>query len=268
MVSDGETIINFWREFGIDRVSSVSIAGIFGHGIDDIALYSVWFIVFLLPGAIFNAVFLRDNVKGLGEIMWVLVPNAAIAIALVPVIRAASHPYAALLVGAGAVPALLLMDSSSRRDKMIATFVVALVLLGCWSYAVWHYDWLPPFAVLAATIIWRFLLDAGGLNQLDEQARSRRVAGFLAIGLLGLGMLVLSHGSQGGVLDGTSFSDVTDRVAVAVVAPIWLVHYSVSHLLRSMSAGPDRAAPFTTSSRVGDRPRKADGTRAAAQQQL
>src|SRR6185437_13965700 len=110
--------VYFWREFGIDQVPNVSIAGIFGHGIDNIALYSVGLIVFLLLGAIFNAVFLRDNVKGLGRVMWLLVPIAVIAIALVPIIEAASHASAALLVGAGAVPAFLLMDSSSRRNDM------------------------------------------------------------------------------------------------------------------------------------------------------
>jgi hypothetical protein len=219
--------VYFWREFGIDRVPSVSVAGIFGHEIDNIALYSTVLIGLLLTGAIFNAVFLRDNVKGLGKVMWLLVPIAVIAIVLVPVIEAASHASAALLVGAGAVPALLLMDSSSKRDDMIATFIVALALLGCWAYAVWHYDWLPPFAVLLATIVWRFVVDANSLNNLDEQVRIRRIAIFVALALLGLGMLVLSHGSQNGVLDSTSFSDVTDRIAVAVVAPIWLVHYAV-----------------------------------------
>ena len=223
--------VYFWREFGIDQVPTVSIAGIFGHGIDNIALYSVGLIVFLLLGAIFNTVFLRDNVKGLGRVMWLLVPIAVIAIALVPIIEAASHVSAALLIGAGAVPALLLMDNSSSRNDMIATFVVALALLGCWSYAVWHYNLLPPFAVLAATIVWRFLVDAQGLNELDEQTRIRRIAAFVALGLLGLGMLVLSHGSQGGLLNGASFSDVTDRIAVAVIAPIWLVHHAVRSLI-------------------------------------
>jgi hypothetical protein len=45
-------------------------------------------------------------------------------------------------------------------------------------------------------------------------------------------MLVLSHGSRGGLLDGASFSDVTDRIAVAVIAPIWLVHYAVRSVAR------------------------------------
>jgi hypothetical protein len=81
--------------------------------------------------------------------------------------------------------------------------------------------------VLAATIVWRFVVDAKSLNELGEQARIRRIAGFLGLALLGLGMLVLSHGIQGGVLDGASFSDVTDRIAVAVIAPVWLVHYGV-----------------------------------------
>jgi hypothetical protein len=206
----------------------VSVAGIFGHGIDDIALYSLGFIAFMLAGAVLNTVLrISNTVKDLGKVMWLLAPIAAIAIALVPVIKAASYSYAALLVGAGAAPALLLIDRSSSRNRMIATFVIALALLGCWAYAVWHYDWLPPFAVLLATIVWRFLIDAKSLNDLDEQARIRRIAVFLALGLLGLGMLVLSHGSQGGVLDGASFSDVTDRIAVAVIAPVWLIHYAV-----------------------------------------
>jgi hypothetical protein len=220
--------VYFWREFGIDHVPSVTVAGIFGHGIDDIALYSVGLIAFLLVGAVLNTVLrISHTLKDLGKTMWLLVPIAVIAIALVPVIKAASYPYAALLVGAGAVPALILMDRSPSRNTMIAKFVVAVALLGCWAYAVWHYDWLPPFAVLVATIVWRFVIDAKSLNDLGEQVRMRRIAVFLALALLGLGMLVLSHGSQGGVLDGASFSDVTDRIAVAVVAPIWLVHYAV-----------------------------------------
>jgi hypothetical protein len=227
--------IYFWREFGIDQVSSVSVAGIFGHGMDQIALYSAGLIAFLLAGALFNVLFLRDNVKGLGKLMWLLVPIAAIAIALVPIIEAASHPYAAFVVGAGALPALLVMDSSPERNRMIALFVVALGLLAAWSYAVWHFDWLPPFAVLLATILWRFVIDARGLNTLEEQLRTRRIAAFAALALLGLGMLVLSHGSQAGVLDSASFSDVTDRIAVAVIAPIWLVHYAVAHVRRAMA---------------------------------
>lgn len=220
--------VYFWREFGIDHVPSVTVAGIFGSGIDDIALYSVGLIALLLVGTVLNTVMRTSHTfRELGRVLWLLAPIAVIAIALAPVINAASHPYAALLVGAGAAPALLLMDRSSRRNAMIATFVVALALLGCWAYAVWHYDWLPPFAVLAATIVWRFVIDAKSLNDLGERTRIRRIAAFLALALLGLGMLVLSHGSQGGVLDGTSFSDVTDRIAVAVIAPIWLIHYAV-----------------------------------------
>ena len=250
--SELDGYVYFWREFGVDHVPSVSVAGIFGHGIDDIALFSVGVIGFLLAGAILNMVArISNTVKDLGRVMWLLVPIAAIAIALVPVIKAASHPYAALLVGAGAAPALLLMDRSASRNKMIATFVIALALMGCWAYAVWHYNWLPPFTVLAATIAWRFVVDAKSLNELGEQTRMRRIAGFLALALLGLGMLVLSHGTQGGVLDGAGFSDVTDRIAVAVIAPVWLVHYGV----RSVPAKAQRPRPRRRSPRKPARPR-------------
>jgi hypothetical protein len=246
--SELDGYVYFWREFGVDHVPSVSVSGIFGHGIDDIALYSLGFIAFMLMGAVVNTVLrISGTYKDLGKLMWLLVPIAVIAIALVPVIKAASHPYAALLVGAGAAPALLLMDRSSGRNEMIATFVVALALLGCWAYAVWHYDWLPPFAVLAATIVWRFVIDAKSLNERGEQARIQRISGFLALALLGLGMLVLSHGTQGGVLDGAGFSDVTDRIAVAVIAPVWLVHYGVRSVPPNAQRPPAEAKPAKAS---------------------
>jgi hypothetical protein len=225
--ADAESYVYFWREFGIDQVPSVTIAGIFGHGLDEIALYSAALIGLLLVGAFFNVVFLRDNVDGLGNVMWILVPITAIAVAFVPIIQIANRPSAALLIGAAGLPAFLLMDRSAQRDDAIKRLAIALALLGCWAYAVWNVVWLPPFTMLAAAIVWRFLFHPGGLNDLDCELRFRRVALLAALALLGLGMLVLHHGDHGDLLPSNEFADVTDRIAVAVVAPIWLLHYAV-----------------------------------------
>lgn len=230
--SDATSYVYFWREFGIAHVPGVSIEGIFGHGIDKVALTGAVLIGLLLVGAIFNAVVLREKVKrDLRRVMRQLLPVTAIAVALVPIMRAANHPAAALLIATAALPAFLLMDKSAERNAMISRLVISVVLLGGWAYVVWHYDWLPPYAVLAATILWRFVLSAHELNELDEVRRFRRVAGFGALALLGVGMLVLGHGSQAGVLDSNGFADVTDRIAVAVIAPVWLAHYAVRELI-------------------------------------
>jgi hypothetical protein len=236
--ADADGYIHYWSVAGLARVPAVSVAGIFAHGTDRLALYSVVLIGLFLVGAFVNVVLLRDNAKGLGRLMWVLVPLAAIAVALAPIVTAASHPSATVMLGAAAIPALLLMDQSPARNEMIATYVLALTLLAGWAYVIWNSTWLPPFTLLAATIIWRFALDAGTLNELEDQVRLRRVAGFLALALLGLGMLTLDHSSHDDPLQSVGFAEVTDKIAVAVVAPVWLIHYAVRQLLARVRSAP------------------------------
>jgi hypothetical protein len=233
LVSEASSYVYFWRDFGIHQVPSVTVAGVFGHEIGNLALYSSVLIALLLLGAAFNAIILRDDVKGLGRLLGLLAPFAVIAVALGSIVRAAEHPNVVVVIGASALPAFLLMDASRERDRMIAVFALSLLPLFAWACAVWNYGLLPPFSVLAATILWRFLIDPGELDQPDTEQRTRRIAAFVAIALLGLGMLVLSHAGQAGVLPGAQLSDITDRVAVALIAPIWLVHYAVQDLRRA-----------------------------------
>jgi hypothetical protein len=230
--SDATSYVYFWRQYGIDKVPSVSIGGIFVHGEATVALVGAVFIGLLTCGALFNTIILREKVSGLGKPMWLLVPLAAMAAVFGPVLHAAEHPESAALIAACALPAFLLMDRSKVWEETVSTFVLAFCLLGAWCYVVWHYGFLPPFAVLLATILWRFGLDAKSLNERDTETRARRVASFAALALLGLGMLVLGHGGVGNFLPSSEFGDVSDRIAVALVAPIWLVHIATKDLVR------------------------------------
>jgi hypothetical protein len=150
-----------------------------------------------------------------------------IAVAFVALIKAGEHPSAAFAIGGLALPAMFffLSEKNGVRADRMGRLVASLVVLTGWSYVVWNYVWFPPFAVLTATITWRFLVHAGDLNAIeDDGARFRRIAGFGALAFLGLGLLLLDHGGPNGTLASTNFANITDRIAASVLAPIWLVH--------------------------------------------
>lgn len=232
---DAAGYVHFWREFGLYQATSVNIGGIFGREMQQIALYSGALIAFLLLGWLFNTVFLGDREKGLGGVMWLLVPLALVAVAFTPILQAASRPFVAPMIAASGLPAILLIASPPQRRQCVLVVSLAAILLGVWAYAVWNFELLPAFAVLAAAIIWRFLISPGNLNHPDGEVRFRRISLFASLALLGLGMLALSHGSQSALLPSAELADVSDRVAVAVVAPIWLVYCAARDLRPSIA---------------------------------
>jgi hypothetical protein len=224
--SDASGYLYFWRESGLHGVADVSVGGIFGHEMGQIALYAAGSIGLLLVGWLFNAIVLRDREKGLAAVMWVLVPVALLAAAFIPVLQAASQPTVAPIVAAAGLPAVLLIAKPEQRRGHVMSMSVAVALLGAWAYVIWSLEALPPFTLLAATIVWRFLISPGDLNDARSEERFRRICIFSSLALLGLGMLVLDHGSRSALVPGTEIAEVTDRVAVGIVAPIWLVYYA------------------------------------------
>src|SRR5262249_31874195 len=138
------------------------------------------------------------------------------------------------MIAASGLPAMLLIASAPQRRQCVLAVSLAAILLGVWAYAVWNFELLPPFAVLAAAIVWRFLISPGNLDHPDGEVRFRRISLFASLALLGLGMLVLSHGGRGPLLPSAELAKVSDRVAVAVVAPIWLVYCAARDLRPSI----------------------------------
>jgi len=227
---DAAGYVHFWREFGLYQVTSVSIGGIFAHQMQQIALYSGALVVFLLLGWLFNTIFLGNREKDLGNVMWVLVPLTLVAVAFIPILQVASRPFVAPMIAVSGLPAMLLVASAPRRRQCVLVVSLAAILLGAWAYAVWDFGLLSPSAVLAAVIVWRFLISPGNLDHSNDSVKFRRISLFASLALLGLGMLVLGHGSQSTLLHSADLADVSDRVAVAVVAPIWLVYCAARNL--------------------------------------
>lgn len=232
--ADASGYVYFWREFGLHEVAHVSVGGIFGHEMQQVALYGAGLIAFLVIGWLFNAVFLGDREKGLATVMWVLAPIAVLAAAFIPILEAASQPIVAPILAAACLPAILLIAKPEQRQSYVMLVFVAIVLLGAWAYAIWNLKALPPFTLLAATIVWRFFVSPGDLNDKCSEVRFRRICMFASLALLGLGMLVLDHGSRTTLIPSTELAEVTDRIAVGVVAPIWLVYYAA----RNIGLGP------------------------------
>lgn len=222
--SDVSGYVHFWRAYGIQQVPFVSIDGVFGHGMGVIAEYSGVLFVLVILGAVVSII-TGDGTDGLGVLVVALLRVGGIAVALLPVIAAADRPTAALVLAAASIPALLLTGGGTEELRRV---LLALGLLGAWAYVIWHAVWLPLGTVLAATIVRRFGFGSRELNNGSDAERVRGIAGFAALALLGLGLLVLDRGGREGVLASTEFSDITDRIALTVVAPLWLVHRAVA----------------------------------------
>jgi hypothetical protein len=209
-----------------------------------LAEYSTAFLVFLIF-AVILAVIMRNSVTGVGPTLWFLFRTAAIAIALLPEVNAANRASTTFVVGAAALPAMYLCSDPTKqiRTKLIPELVLSLLALTAWSYIVWHYSWLPAYGVLALAIIWRFGFSATELNE-DDAETVRRSAGFAGLALLGLGMLLLDHGALTGLFDSNQFANISDRIAVTVVAPLWLVHNVIARAPRRIGHGVAESFPL------------------------
>jgi len=233
LIRDAGGYVYFWHYEATAQVPNVSIMGIFGNGLRLMAEYSAAAFVFLILGVIFAVITRDKDVGKIGPVLWLLARLALIAVALFAVVDGASEPAVVVIVGGAA---LFVMFLAKRPTLELQRFALAVLLLWLWAYVVWHYVWFPSYAVLGAAIIWRVLFDAKEINEItDDDQRFRKIAGFFAIMLLGIGLLAMDHGGAGYALGSSGFSDVTDRIAVIVVAPLCLIHFSLVRIDSSES---------------------------------
>jgi hypothetical protein len=228
---DAMSYLNFWRVYGVVQEHAVTIDDIFSDGYKKLAYIALGAIGFLILGAVLQ-IFLRDvPLRDMKKWLAALIKIALVAAALIPVTIAADHFATSYVVGAAALPAIYVALSPSKRLERMSQLARALPFLLVWSIVVWHYSWAPATVVLAATIVWKFLFGSKELNEIKNAARREsHTSGYLALAFLGLGLLIMDHGGAPGVLVSGEFSDLTDRIAVAIIAPLWLVHYVVSGL--------------------------------------
>lgn len=230
LIADARGYVKYWASPRIAHLPSVSISGIFGHGESIVAETSLALWVMLTIGMILKFFLGRDRGDGKDYISfsWFLMRVGLTALALIPILQTANSVTTCLILCGCAIPSILLSHRGEQQKTnarlapsgVLERFTLASLLLAAWAVIVWHYYWLSASGVLALTVGWRFLVRAGELNEFEPLVRTRRSLGLLALALFGAGLLILGRGGQSGVLP---FGDVTDRIAVSVIAPIWLI---------------------------------------------
>jgi hypothetical protein len=239
--SDASGYVQYWRSFGIQHVPEVSIDGIFGNGARVIAKSAGGVLLFITFGAFVN-LFLRERgwIRDAKPIIWATIRVGLIAILLLPLIDAAEHSSTPFVVASCAIPLVLVTERVARVQLQRSQCAMAVILLGFWALVVWRYTWFPAYGILAVTIIWKFLVHADRLNVGSPAARLERGAWNLSVACLGVGLLALDHGAAVGVFNSVAMADITDRVGVALVAPLLLIALIASDAARDLEQGLER----------------------------
>ena len=219
-LSDLHGFYFYWHDYGFISIPVLTASGIYGH-VDSL----VWVICFALAALIFTGMLIQmfdKGVRGGYRAIWFLLRVGALAFLLAPVARLADHSYATFILTGCAVVAVLAAFGRRIQPAAVWSAVIVGGALTLWSLVLWHTTWLPAAALVCLTVLQRFVYNAGTLNE-PRQYRPNRVAYFQAIALISIAMLVLGHGATSGHFQSDALSVVSDRVALSVVAAIWLV---------------------------------------------
>jgi hypothetical protein len=216
---DASKFFLYWQDYGILGIPHATVTEVFGNVYSDAWVGCAAFaLVFLFLIAGWEGVLKKQLRWG----SWMLFRIAVLAFLLAPVVRLADHPYAMFLLVACVIPALFLAHRQYQPTLVWSTLLVGGAL-SVWSLVIFRTEWIPAAAVIGFTVLQRFVFNAGKeLNTRDDR-QGNRIAYLQAIALLSTGMLALGHGAANGYFQSDSWSVVGDRVALSVVAMLWLV---------------------------------------------
>jgi hypothetical protein len=217
---DAHKFYFYWRDYGLFTIPHTTVTEIFGNVDVYAGAISAALAISLLP--------ILADLKGddfRPQIRWGISMGARIALLallIAPVMSLADHSYAMFLLVACAIPILSLADRK-HQATLAWSALLAGGALSLWSLTVFRTEWIPAAIGIGFTALQRFVFNAGkALNTQDDQQKNR-IAYLQAIALLSTGMLVLGHGATAGFFDSDAMSSIADRVALSVVAILWLV---------------------------------------------
>jgi hypothetical protein len=216
---DASKFFFYWQDYGIFGIPHATVAEVFGNvyfalwvGCAAFALVSLWMVVGF--GGHFKSQLLWAS--------WLLFRISLLAFLLASAVRLADHSYGMFLLAACVIPALFLADLEYRPTLVWSVLIVGGAL-SLWSLILFRLEWIPAAAVIGFTALQRFAFNAGkDLNTQDDE-QTKRIAYLQAIALLSTGMLALGHGAINGYFQSDALSVVADRVALSVIAMLWLV---------------------------------------------
>ena len=212
---------SYWQNYGLVTIPAVSASAIYGHVEVVIWATSFGLVAVFLLGTLINVMDKKVRREAV-PVIWFLIRVGLLAFVLAPVARLADHSYATFLLTACAVVVILLTFKREILPPAVWSAVLAGGALALWSLALWHATWLPAAALVGLTVLQRFVYNAGEINRPDSY-RVNRISYFQSISLVSVAMLALGHGAATGYFESDALSSVSDRVALSVVAVIWLV---------------------------------------------
>jgi hypothetical protein len=218
--ADIMSFFNYWRGYGIITTPVLTVSGIYGHVESIVWGPSLIIAVLVFLGVVFGEG--NHHWAAARKFSWLMLRVSIFALVLIPVTRLADHSFATFLLAGCAIMAFFLTLKRESLSAAVWPTVVMGVALSVWSLLLWHTTWVPAAAIVGSTILQRFVFNAGpDLNEGEHKAN--RIAYFQALGLLSVAMLAVQHGAPSGYFETDALSTVTDRVALSVVAVIWLV---------------------------------------------
>ncbi|MGO9082582.1 MAG: hypothetical protein ACLQDY_26745 [Streptosporangiaceae bacterium] len=214
--SDASNFYSYWHSYGLIPIPSVSTSGIYGHTESVVWGTGLGIAVVLIVGILIT----RSSLGG--PVIAFCLRVAAFAFLLAPLARLADHSYATFLLTACVVACVVLIFKGRAQPDAVWSVVAAGGLLSLWSFVLWRTEWLPAAVMLCLTIFQRFIYNAGSLND-ENRYRANRIAYFQAIALAAVAVLALGHGAAPGYFESDALSSIADRIAMSLVAAIWLV---------------------------------------------
>jgi hypothetical protein len=242
--ADIMSFFNYWRGYGIITTPVLTVSGVYGHAESMVWGPSLIIAVLVFLGIVFGEG--RHDWAGARKFSWLMLRVSIFALVLIPVTRLADHSFSTFLLAGCAIIAFSVTLKRESLPAAVGSAVVMGVALSGWSLLLWHTTWVPPATVVAFTILQRFVFNAGpDLNEGEHKAN--HVAYFQALGLLSVAMLAVEHGAPSGYFETDALSTVADRVALSVVAVIWLVLLAAQDR-KKPPAAHDASTPTTAAS--------------------
>jgi hypothetical protein len=216
---DASKFFVYWQDYGIFGIPHDTVTEVFGNVYSTAWIgCSAFALVFLFMIVAWEGILKRQLLWG----SWMLFRIAVLAFLLAPVVRLADHPYAMFLLVACVIPALFLAHRE-YQPTLVWSALLAGGALSVWSLIIFRTEWIPAAAVIGFTALQRFVFNAGKELNTRDDWQSNRIAYLQAIALLSIGMLALGHGAAHGYFESDALSIVADRVALSVIAMLWLV---------------------------------------------
>lgn len=244
LVVDHDRFVDFWRQTPITQVDFVSVDGVFVDRLREVGYFGLAFAALAIVVVVLSNI-MGNGIDNGGWFVFQLARLGLLALAALAITRHADEWVLGPFLALCGLPFLAVLFSLNEQTAAarLWEFLAAALLIGIWAWVIGTTSSLPTYTLLVATLLWRFVIDAGDLNvpRESESGQARLLAGFGALTFLALGMMLIDHGGDQSYYATSAFSTTTDQVGLTVIAAVWLVHLHSSREAARIEAEADES---------------------------